>query len=113
MAEKMDCKVHKLKRGITLGFKVGNLLFGVGPEITLGGDQSVKWKKNVQGIIARYQELCARFNTGTITKKKYDERINEIDGIAKEAMMLEERMKQRVKKQASNAFKELEKETGK
>ena len=111
MAEKMDCKVHKSKRGITLGFKAGNILFGVGPEISFGGDQLIKWEKNVQGIIARYQELCARFNTGSMTKKEYDKRINEIDVIAKEAMLFQERIKQRVKNQASNAFNELEKET--
>ena len=111
MAEKMDCKVHKSKRGITLGFKAGNILFGVGPEISFGGDQLIRWEKNVQGIIARYQELCARFNTGTMTKKEYDKRINDIDMIAKEAMLFQERIKQRVKNQASNAFNELEKET--
>tara|TARA_B100000315_G_scaffold213335_2_gene211224 strand:- start:2976 stop:4355 length:1380 start_codon:yes stop_codon:yes gene_type:complete len=113
MAEKMDCKVHKSKRGITLGFKAGNLLFGIGPEITFGGENSVQWEKTIQGIIARYQELCARFNTGTITKKEYDGRIKEIDAIAKEAMLLQVRIIQRVKDQSKNAFKELAEEAGK
>ena len=110
MANKMDCRVHKTKKGMTIGFKAGSLLFGVGPEVTLGGEAKVAWDKAVQGIIARYEELCARFNTGMITKKEYDERLNEIDAIAEEAMNFQDRIMDRVKDKSEKAFEDLDKE---
>jgi len=113
MATKMDCRVHNSKRGITIGFKAGNLLFGVGPEVTFGGERGVRWEKTVQGIITRYKELCARFNTGTITQKEYDQRIGEIDVIAKEAMDFERNTVKRLKKRSNEAFNELDAELGK
>ena len=107
MAEKMDCTVYKSKKGITIGFKAGMFLFGIGPEVSFGGEDSIKWEKVVQGIIARYKELCARFNTGTMTKKEYDERIKEIDAIAKETMEFQERMVKGVKDNARITFEQL------
>ena len=75
MVEQQDCSVHKSEDGrITLGFKVGNFLFGVGPEISFGKKTGIDWDQTVQGLIVRYQELCARFNTGSISKQEYEER---------------------------------------
>jgi len=31
MTDKMDCRVHKSKSGVTLGLKGGNFLFSFGP----------------------------------------------------------------------------------
>ena len=74
IAQQQDCSVHKSEDGrITLGFKVGNFLFGMGPEISFGKKTGIDWDHTVQGLIARYQELCARFNTGSITKQEYDD----------------------------------------
>jgi len=74
MVEQQDCSVHKTEDGrITLGFKVGNFLFGIGPEISFGKKIGIDWDHTVQGLVARYQELCARFNTGSISKQEYDE----------------------------------------
>lgn len=111
MANKMDCRVHKTKKGMAIGFKVGSLLFGVGPEVALGGETKIAWDKAVQGIIARYEELCARFNTGMITKKEYDERLNEIDAIAEEAMNFENNYMTLVREEAKDAFDELDRVT--
>ena len=111
MANKMDCRVHKTKKGMAIGFKAGSLLFGVGPEVTLGGEAKVAWDKAVQGIIARYEELCARFNTGMITKKEYDERLNEIDAIAEEAMDFQVSRIDKVRQRSEDVFKELDSET--
>jgi len=113
MANKMDCRVYSSKRGITIGFKAGNLLFGVGPEVTFGGERGVRWEKTVQGIIARYKELCTRFNTGTITQKEYDYRIREIDAIAREAMDFEKNAVRRLQERSNEAFDELDAELGK
>ena len=75
MVEKQDCSVYKAKNGITLGFRVGNLLFSVGPNITFGKESGIDWNNLTQKLIARYMELCTRFNTGSIVKSEYDKRL--------------------------------------
>lgn len=111
-AQDMDCTVHRSSGGITVGFKAGNLLFGFGPEITFG-KQGITWDKAVQAVIARYQELCARFNTGSITKKEYDQRLREIDALAKEVTELQQKLLKQTKQSAKESFAELQRETGK
>ena len=108
---KLDCKVYEGRAGITIGFKAGNMLFSVGPEITLGKQNAIKWDVLVQGIIARYKELCSRFNSGAMTMKSYEERLDKIDSLAREALLYQEKMNQRVKDESKSAFKELDKET--
>ncbi len=110
-ADKLDCNVYEGKSGITLGFKVGNMLLSVGPEITLGKKNKINWDRSVHAIIARYKELCTRFNSGAITMKEYNDRIEQIDKIAKEMLEFQEKMMSRVKAEAKDAFKELERET--
>ncbi|MGD0283934.1 MAG: hypothetical protein ABSB95_16505 [Dissulfurispiraceae bacterium] len=113
MADKLDCNIYEGKAGITIGLKAGNLLFGIGPEFTIGKTNSINWDNIVQGIVVRYKELCTRFNSGAISMKEYNERIKQIDAIVKEAVELQERMIKRIKQQSDDAFRELEKETGK
>jgi len=113
MADKLDCNIYEGKAGVTIGLKAGNLLFGVGPEFTIGKTNSIHWDSMVQGIVVRYKELCTRFNSGAISMKEYNERIKQIDVIAKEAVELQERMMKRIKQQSDDAFRELEEETGK
>lgn len=111
-AQEMDCSVHKSSGGITIGFKAGNLLFGFGPEVTFG-KQGITWDKAVQAVIARYQELCARFNTGSITKKEYDERLRDIDALAKEVTELQQKLLKQTKQSAKDSFAELQREIAK
>ena len=74
--EKQDCEIMKYESGsITLGFKAGSLGWGVGPEISFGSTSGVVWKENLQYMVAEYQELCSRFNTGRVSKIQYDEEI--------------------------------------
>ncbi len=108
---KLDCKVYEGRAGITIGFKAGNMLFSFGPEVTLGKQNAIKWDVLVQGIIARYKELCSRFNSGAMTMKSYNERLDKIDSLAREALLYQEKMVQRVKDQSKDAFRELDKET--
>lgn len=112
MAQEMDCTVHRSSGGITIGFKAGNLLFGFGPEVTFG-KQGIDWDRAVQTVIARYQELCARFNTGSITKKEYDERLRDIDALAKEVTELQQKLLKQTKQSAKDSFAELQRETAK
>ena len=112
MVEQQDCSVHKGEDGgVTLGFKLGGLFLGIGPEISFGKKPGIDWDHTVQGLIARYQELCARLNTGGISKAEYEKRLEKIEGIEKEAYDLhQEFLKQKVK-QRQELFDELEGET--
>ena len=60
---------------ITLGFKAGSLGWGVGPEMSFGSTSGVVWKENLQYMVAEYQELCSRYNTGRMSKLDYDKEI--------------------------------------
>ena len=114
MAEQQDCSVHKSEDGrITLGFKVGNFLFGMGPEISFGKKTGIDWDHTVQGLIARYQELCARFNTGSITKQEYDERLVKIETVEKEAYNLYQKFLKKKARRKQDVFDELDRETQK
>lgn len=111
MAEELDCKIYEGETGMTIGFKASVLFFNIGPEFKFGGYKKTEWDRAVQGIIARYKELCARFNSGAMTMKEYKERLEQIDGISKEALELQEKMIKNVKKDSRDAFGELETET--
>ena len=114
MAEQQDCSVHKSVDGrITLGFKVGNFLFGMGPEISFGKKTGIDWDHTVQGLIARYQEVCARFNTGSITKQEYDERLVKIENVEKEAYNLYQAFLKKKARRKQDVFDELDRETQK
>lgn len=114
MVEQQDCSVHKSEDGrITLGFKVGTLLFGAGPEISFGKKTGIDWDHTVQGLIARYQELCARFNTGSITKQEYDERLAKIETIEEEAYGLYQEFLKKKSRRKQDTFDELDRETHK
>jgi hypothetical protein len=112
MVEQQDCSVHKSEDGrITLGFKVGNFLFGAGPEISFGKKTGIDWSQTVQGLIVRYQELCARFNTGSISKQEYDERLAKIETIEKDAYDLYQEFLKKKSQRRDDVFKELDRET--
>ena len=86
MVEPMDCSILKTTaNGVTLGFKFGAIFVGVGPEITFGEREQVKWEEAVQGLMVQYKELCARFNTGAISQKGYETRIRELDAAYQKA----------------------------
>ena len=112
MVEQQDCSVHKSEDGrITLGFKIGNFLFGIGPEISFGKKTGIDWDHTVQGLIARYQELCARFNTGSVTKQEYDNRLAKIETIEKEAYELYQKFLRKKARRKQDAFDELDRAT--
>jgi hypothetical protein len=114
MVEQQDCSVHKTEDGrITLGFKVGNLLFGIGPEITFGKKIGIDWNHTVQGLVARYQELCARFNTGSISKQEYDERLAKIENIENDAYEIYQKFLEKKNRRRQDVFDELDKDTKK
>lgn len=113
MVEKQDCEIYRTKDGrITLGFKMGNFLFDFGPEVTFGKKEGIDWDRTIQGLVARYQELCTRFNTGQLTKQEYETRLATIESIEKEAYELHEKMIAGRKNRRKSFFEKMEKETG-
>lgn len=109
MVEKQDCAVHKTQeKGVTVGFKVSNFFFKAGPEITFSKKTGIAWDEAMQAFIARYEELCARFNTGSITKKEYDARLREMEILQQKALDVEGEVKEEVRRRASQAFSELD-----
>ena len=110
-AEQQDCSVHETKdRGLTLGFKVGGLFWAIGPEISYIEKTGIEWHRTTQGLISRYQELCAHFNTGSITKTEYDMRLAEIEKIEKKAYDSYHNYLKRKEKYKSKFFDDLDKE---
>jgi chaperonin cofactor prefoldin len=114
MVEQQDCSVHKTEDGrITLGLKIGNFLVNAGPEITFGKIVGIDWDRTVQTFIARYQELCSRFNTGSLTKKEYDVRLTEMERIDNEAYQLHLQYLREKEKHKQDMFDELDKDIDK
>ena len=108
-AQPMDCAAYETKQsGITLGFKVGNLLFGAGPEVTFSQQSGVAWDRVVQGLIARYVELCTRYNAGLVTKEAYEARLREMEGLHREAMELERKMVDETRGRAKAGSEDLD-----
>ena len=77
VSAEQDCAVMDYETdSFTVGFKAGGLLWGVGPEVTWGSSNGVVWNNTLQYTVAEYKELCARFNTGRMTKEEYKREIN-------------------------------------
>ena len=104
MVEKQDCSVHQTLDGyVTFGIS-GFSFFGIGPGISIGKKSGIDWDHTTQNLVARYQELCAQFNTGRLSKPEYDKRLAEIE--ATELAITRDKKKHR-----QIMFDELNKET--
>ena len=79
VSAEQDCDVMKNKdTNVTLGFKAGTIMMGIGPEIAFRDFYGTHWRGNIQYMIAEYEELCSRYNTGRMTKEEYDKDIQNI-----------------------------------
>ena len=104
--EKQDCEVMEYESGsITLGFKAGGLFWGVGPEVTFGSQSGVVWGDNLQYMVAEYQELCSRYNTGRISKEEYNK---EIQNIIQRSRRYERELAEYFKQKKQVIFNEME-----
>ena len=100
-----DCDIMKLKdNNVKLGFKMGGLVWGVGPEITFRNSFGTDWHGNVQYMIAEYQELCVRYNTNRISKEQYDK---EIQNIIERSRRYGQEMAEHFRKKKEVMFDEL------
>jgi hypothetical protein len=104
--DKQDCDVLKKRdNSIGLGFKFGGLMWGFGPEIKVGHSVGVEWKGDVQRMVAEYQELCSRFNTGRVSQEEYHQ---EKGGIIKRGYNYAKELEQRFKQKKDDMFKEMD-----
>lgn len=107
--EPVDCEVYETTRyGITVGFRVGNMLLNAGPDVTFTREQGVAWNRVSQGIIAKYMELCSRYNAGAVSKEEYQKRLDDIERLHREARELELRMIQNVRDRRNAAVGRME-----
>ena len=110
----LDCGVYETQTlDLTFGLKAGNFLFNVGPEMGVTSRSGVAWNKVVQGTIARYVELCNRYNAGMVTKAEYEVRLEQIEALYREAQQLQVQLMAAARQRARSAFDELEREIGK
>ena len=114
MVEKQDCSIHKNKDNyVTFGFKFGNILFGFGPEVTFGKKIGIEWHRSVQAFISRYQALCTRFNSGSLTKEEYDRETKKLEDIEERMAKIEKDAMEALDKKADNMFSSLDQELSK
>ena len=114
MVEKQDCSIHKSKDNyVTFGFKFGNILFGFGPEVTFRKKIGIEWHRSVQAFISRYQALCTKFNSGSITKEEYNREIIKLEDIEERMAKIEKDAMEALDKKADNMFSSLDQELSK
>ena len=110
----LDCGVYETQTlDFTFGLKAGNFLFNVGPEMGVTYRSGVAWQKVVQGTIARYVELCNRYNAGMVTKTEYEARLEKIEALYREARQLQAQLMEATRRRSRSGFDELDREVGK
>ncbi len=110
----LDCGVYETQTvDLTFGLKAGSFLFNVGPEMGFTYRSGVAWKKVVQGTIARYVELCNRYNAGMVTKAEYEARLEKIEDWYREAQQLQAQLVEAARRQSRSGFDELDREVDK
>jgi hypothetical protein len=107
--DQVDCEIYETKQyGITVGLAAGMMVFNMSPSVTFTYERGVAWDKVAHEIIARYVELCTRYNAGLVTKEDYDKRIKEIDSLYRKAQEFERQMVEETRARAKDAFKDLD-----
>lgn len=110
---KLDCSIYETKEtNLGAAFKVAQFIFKVGPEFSFSRRSGVAWDKAVHGTIARYVELCNRYNAGAVTKAEYEARMREIEGLYKETKEMEAKLYAATRQRARDAGDELEEALG-
>ena len=111
MVEKQDCSIHKSKDNfVTFGFKFGNIVFGFGPEVTFRKKNGIEWHRSVQAFISRYQALCSRFNSGSMTKDEYNMEIKKLEDIEERMAKIEKDAMEALDRDADAMFDKMDKE---
>ena len=95
-----------------VGQEVAHFFFNTGPEFSFSRKTGVAWDKVVHGTIARYVELCSRYNAGLVNKVEYEARMKEIESLYKESKEMEAKLYAATRQRAKEAGDELAAELG-
>lgn len=107
--EKLDCSVYETKTvNFSVAFKVAQFFFNVIPEVGYSKRTGVAWDKVVHGTIARYVELCNRYNAGLVSKAEYEARLKDIEALYKETQEMEAKLYEATRQRAKTAGDELD-----
>jgi len=111
VSAKQDCDVLNYETGtFSIGLKAGGFGYGVGPEVSFGSSNGTKWNDALQYMVAEYQELCSRYNTGRISDAEYKK---EIDLIIKRSRGHSLELNRLFRKKKQSIFEEMEREVSK
>lgn len=112
--QQLDCRVYETRQqGIGLALSVAYFIFNVGPQVSWTTQRGVAWDQVAQGLIARYVEVCTRYNAGIVTKGEYDQRVREIDGLYLKAQALEAKVREEVIRRSEREQDKLDQELAK
>ncbi|MBP8116156.1 MAG: hypothetical protein KAY09_00360 [Nitrospira sp.] len=112
-ATKLDCSVYETKSmNVSAAFTVAHFIFNIIPSIGFSRTTGVAWDKVVHGTIARYVELCNRYNAGLVDKAEYEARLKEIEALYKETKDMEEKLFAATRLRAKNSVDELDEMLG-
>ena len=104
--EQQDCRVMEKKdSGISLGIKFGGFGWGVGPEVGFYNKSGITWNENIHHMIAEYQELCSRYNTGRLAPSEYQ---RELDNIISRSRNYIKEVYERLRDKKINMFNEMD-----
>lgn len=112
-ASKLDCSVYETKSlNVSAAFTVAQFVFNIIPSIGFSRTTGVAWDKVVHGTIARYVELCNRYNAGLVDKAEYEARLKEIEALYKETKDMEEKLFAATRQRAKDSVDEMDEALG-
>lgn len=112
-ATKLDCSVYETKSmNVSAAFTVAQFIFNIIPSIGFSRTTGVAWDKVVHGTIARYVELCNRYNAGLVDKAEYEARLKEIEALYKETKEMEEKLFAATRQRAKESVDEMDEALG-
>jgi chaperonin cofactor prefoldin len=88
-------------------------VFGFGPEVTFRKKNGIEWHRSVQAFISRYQALCSRFNSGSMTKDEYNMEIKKLEDIEERMAKIEKEAMEALDRDADAMFDSMDKELSK
>ncbi len=103
--ETPDCQLSEIRdeAGVVSGVTVGRFSFATGPATTRALQPGHGWEQAVQTLVARYVEVCRRYEAGVMAEAEFDERLREIAELHGEAQALEARLLEAAKSRAMTA----------
>ena len=110
---KLDCRIYETKKfDTTIAVQAAQFFFSLSPSIGFSRETGVAWDKVAHGTIARYVELCTRYNAGLVSKEEYEARVRDIDGVYREAQAIEAKHFETTRNRAKGASDDLERTLG-